>query len=139
MPQFNSPKIKRVVKRSIVTRWYLIFLLLVTMLTSVPVYAGTTCGSGDTAVQVSIDLGCKNAGNGIVDLVFAIIRFLTVGVGLVIVGSMVVAGIQYTSSRGDPQATARAIERIRNNLIALLLFIFAFAILNWVVPGTLLQ
>jgi len=66
---------------------------------------------------------------------FAIIRFLTTGVGLVLIGSMVVAGIQYASSRGDPQATASALNRIMSNVIALLIFLFAYAILNYVIPG----
>jgi hypothetical protein len=99
---------------------------------------GYCCGS-DPAVQVSIDLGCKGKGNPILDLTFAIIRFLSIGVGLVIVGSMVWAGIQYTASRGEPQGTEEAIKRIRSNVTALVLFIFAYAILNYVVPGAVLK
>ncbi len=99
-----------------------------------------TCGVGasNKHVQKSINFGCKGEGNPILDLTFAIIRFLSTGVGIVLVGSMIWAGIQYTSSRGDPSATAKAIGRIRSNVIALLIFIFAFAILNYVVPGVFL-
>jgi hypothetical protein len=73
------------------------------------------------------------------DMTFAIIRFLTTGVGLVLVASMIWAGMQYTFSRGDPQASANAVTRIRSNVIALLIFIFAYAIINYVVPGAFLK
>lgn len=73
------------------------------------------------------------------DLLFAVIRFLSIGVGLVITASMVWAGIQYTASRGDPNATSQSIKRLQANVVALLLFIFAYAILNYVVPGAVLK
>ncbi|HSX36631.1 MAG TPA: hypothetical protein VLG13_00715 [Patescibacteria group bacterium] len=112
------------------------------------------CGSKDGAVKTSINFGCKGescltthpdaaycSGNnsGILDVTFAIIRFLSYGVGLVIIGSLVVAGIQYTSSQGDPKASAQAQERIKSTVIALLVFIFAYAILDYIVPAGFLK
>jgi hypothetical protein len=97
------------------------------------------CGAGANAVSTSIDIGCKKEGNPIVDAAFAIIRLLSDGVGLVIVGSIIYAGIQYSSSGGDPQSTAKAIHRIRESLVALLIFIFGYAILNYVIPAGFLQ
>jgi hypothetical protein len=100
------------------------------------------CGSdtaGKPAVKLSIDLGCKGKDPAILDLMFAIIRLLSTGVGIVIVASTIVAGIQYTASRGNPQEVEKAQERIRSNIIALAIFIFTFAILNWLVPAGLLQ
>jgi len=98
---------------------------------------GTYC-CGDAAdggkMQTAIDLGCKGKGNAIFDLTFAIIRLLSDGVGIVVVASVVVAGIQYTASRNDPQNVANATNRIRSSLIALLIFIFAYAILDYVIP-----
>jgi len=97
------------------------------------------CGSGDAEVKTSINIGCRGRGNAIVDMLFAFIRFLSAGVGLIIAGSLVFAGIQYTTSRGDPQATAAAVDRIQNSVMALLLFLFAYAILNYIVPGAVLR
>lgn len=96
------------------------------------------CG-GDPSVAVSIDFGCKGAGNPIIDLTFAIVRFLSIGVGIIVVASLIVAGIQYTSSSGDPQAAAKALKRISNTVAALVLYIFIFAIINWLVPAALLK
>lgn len=103
-------------------------------------FAITSCGAPDQSpYEPSIDLGCKGVGNPILDLLFAIIRFLSYGVGLIIVASMVYAGIQYIGSRGDPNSTALAMKRIQANVVALLLFVFAFAIVNYLVPGTFLN
>lgn len=93
-----------------------------------------TCGAPPDDVKVSINFGCKGQGNATTDATFAIIRVLSAGVGLIIIGSFVVAGIQYTTSRGDPGAAAKAITRIRNNFYALLIYIFAAAMLNFVIP-----
>ena len=95
------------------------------------------CGS-NPQTQISINIGCKSKGNPIMDATFGIIRFLSDGVGIVVVASTVYAGIQYSSSRGDPNASAQAIKRIQSNVIALLIFIFGYALLNYVIPGTFL-
>lgn len=102
---------------------------------TVPATAKYYCGSGDKRVETSLNLGCKGQATAVIDLLFAAIRFLSAGVGIVIVASTVYAGIQYTTSKGDPQATAEAIKRIRNTVIALGLFIFAYAILNYLIPA----
>lgn len=99
------------------------------------------CGdpSSDNAYTPSIDIGCKGIGNPIMDALFGIIHFLSLGVGLVVIGSIIVGGIQYTASRGEPQATALAINRIRASLFALIIYIFAYAALNYIIPGWVLK
>ena len=97
------------------------------------------CGDGDDAVGLSIKVGCKGKGNPITDMVFAIIRILSDGVGLVVIASIIVGGIQYTGSRGDPQSTAMAVNRIRSSVFALIIFIFGYAILNFIIPAGFLQ
>jgi hypothetical protein len=96
-------------------------------------------GNGQATVVTSIDLGCTGRGNPIMDMLFAFIRLLSDGVGIVVIGSIIVAGIQYSASQGDPNNTSKAITRIRSSLIALLIFIFAYAILNYVIPGQILH
>lgn len=109
------------------------------------------CGSGKDAIKMSIGIGCKgdnchkNAtfcggdNSAAMDATFAIIKFLSNGAGLILVGSLVYAGIQYSLTRGDPQAVAAAQMRIRSVVGSLLLFIFAYALLNYLIPGTLLK
>jgi hypothetical protein len=114
----------------------LIAVLPITLTT--PVYAGTTCGVGPGAVVTAIDLGCTGTvSNPILDMVFGILRFLSAGVGIVVVASIVIAGIQFTLARDNPQNVEAAVSRIRSSLFALVIFIFAYAILNYLVPGGL--
>lgn len=110
---------------------------------SATVYAAQ-CGSKENAVQTSIDIGCRGAScvssnpdgcSALTDALFAIMRILSAGVGIVIVGSLIYAGIQYAGARDDPSAVGKAKDRIRNNIIALGLFIFGYAILNYLIPA----
>jgi hypothetical protein len=66
------------------------------------------------------------------------INFLAALVGVVVVISIVIGGIQYGSSAGDSQKVMAAKSRIRNAIIALLAFIFLYAALNFLIPGGLL-
>lgn len=95
---------------------------------------GYSCGGKDQEIKTTINIGCRHQGNPIVDSTFAIIRLLSVGVGLAVVAGLIIAGIQLTASRGDPQLRAKAIGRIYNVVIALFVYIFAYAILNFVIP-----
>jgi hypothetical protein len=63
------------------------------------------------------------------------IRLLSVLVGLVVAGSLVYAGIQYTTSSGDPQKTGAAKTRITNTLLAFFAYAFMLAFLNFLIPG----
>ena len=105
---------------------------------------GSQCGSGQNAVKTSINIGCRGASctssnahgcSALLDATFAIIRFLSAGVGLVVIGSVVYAGIQYMSARDDPSAVGKAKARIVSSLTALLIFVFSYAILNYVIPA----
>lgn len=100
-------------------------------------FAANVCGKN--GMKTTIDIGCKGKGNPIVDLLFAIIRFLVVGATVVITGSLVVAGIQYTSSGGSPEAISKAKKRITSSITALFILIFGYAILNYLIPVAILK
>jgi hypothetical protein len=98
------------------------------------------CGNGPDAVKVSFNFGCvgKNWNgnlNPIVDMFFGIIRALTNIVGALLVIMVIVAGIRHSVAQGDPQATKKAVDMIRNAVIGLIVYMFAFALLQWLVPG----
>jgi hypothetical protein len=92
------------------------------------------CDGQDIAVNVN----CANKSNVIYSYLAGIIKFLSAGVGLVIVLMIIISGIQYITARDNPQSTEAAKNRLWNALIALFLFIFMFAILNFLVPGGIL-
>ena len=101
------------------------------------------CGTNDNAVKTSLSFGCKGATieatggeiNPIVDMAFAVFRVLSAGVGLVVIGSIIFAGIQYSASRDNPQATEASMKRVTNSVIALLFYALLFSIANFLVPG----
>lgn len=98
------------------------------------------CGSGSGAVKTKFNFGClgddyKGPGGAIGDLAFAIIRFLSFGVGIFVVVAIIASGIQYTTSEGNPEATQAAKSRIQASIISLIIYIFAFAIIQFLVPG----
>ena len=101
------------------------------------------CGKGDNAVDTKFDFGCVGDDydgdtlNPILDVLYAIIRFLSLGVGIVIVGSIIWAGIQYSSSQGNPEQTQAAKSRIQNAITGLVLYMFIYALIQYLVPGGL--
>ena len=129
------------IKHKALLIYSLLVLFTAILLPTSVAFAANTCGDGvnGKAVVTSIDIGCAGKGNPIADMTFGIIRFLSAGVGLVIVGSVIVAGIQYSASNGDPQAASKAKARISSTLIALLIFIFSYTLLNYLTPGGFLN
>ncbi len=67
------------------------------------------------------------------------INILSGLVVLVAIASIIIAGIMYSSSGGDPQKTAKAKGRIINTLLVLLAYIFLYSFLQFIIPGGLLS
>jgi len=65
------------------------------------------------------------------------INILSAAVGIVITAVIVFAGIEYSSSGGDPGRTAAAKSRIVNAIIALVAYMFLYMALQWLIPGGL--
>lgn len=80
-----------------------------------------------------------NNGNGgaIAEYVKQILQLLGGAIGLVIMLMLIIGGIQYITSVGDPARIKAAKQRIQDALIALFLFLTAYAFLIFVVPGGL--
>jgi hypothetical protein len=64
-----------------------------------------------------------------------LVDVLSAGVGVVVVGSLIFAGIQYSFAGDNPQETSAAKNRIINSLLALVAFFLTFAFLEWLIPG----
>jgi hypothetical protein len=100
-------------------------------------------------VDVAINVGqsggqvCGGAGTGAEDnVIFVymkyIINFLAVGVGIAVAVSIVIAGFQYITSEGNPQKLSGAKNRLFHAIVALILFILMYALLQYLIPGGLL-
>lgn len=98
------------------------------------------CGKGGEVVTTKFNFGCLGEESPqkispIEDFMYAIIRFLSVGVGLAIVLAIIVSGIQYSISEGNPEATQAAKSKIQSAVIALFIYLFTFALVQYLVPG----
>lgn len=122
-----------------------LLLALTFVVAVVPEIAVAQCEDGvETSIDLTGDGTCvpKDSGdniaeNPIIKLIAQVVRFLSVGVGIVVTISIVVAGIQYMASQGNPQAIQAAQSRLTNAIIALILFIFMTTIINFLIPGGL--
>ncbi len=65
----------------------------------------------------------------------AIVNALAAGVGIVVVGSIIVGGIQYSVAGDQPGKLEEAKKRIANALFALVAFFLTWAFLEWLIPG----
>jgi hypothetical protein len=73
--------------------------------------------------------------NPIIHDINVVVTFLSIGVGIVVVGVIILGGIQYALAGDNAQAVSAAKQRITNGLIALLTFMVTFAFLQWIIPG----
>lgn len=76
---------------------------------------------------------------GILDILTLLIKILSGLVGVVVVAMIVMGGIQYSASGGEAAGVAAAKKRITSAILALVLYFFAFAILQYLIPGGVIQ
>ncbi len=93
--------------------------------------------------RISTEVDCKEANLskdncGIVRYLLLFINALSALVGLAVVIMIIVGGIEYAAAADNPQKVSAAKSKIINALLALLMFIFMYAFLQWVVPGGIL-
>jgi len=122
-----------------------------------PASGGTNGGGGSSltdpngggcvgGVQIALPISSNNTcvqndkGNGSAVVVYLkeVLQLLSGIVGITIITVMIWAGIQYISSLGDPAAIKSAKGRLTNSIMALVLFLMMFAILQFLVPGGIL-
>lgn len=104
-----------------------------------PVYQiGNGDGECAEAADLSFDWGggdCTNAR----ELITLGFRLLAGIVGIAVVGGITWGGILYTTSNGNASKAQQGITTIVNSVIGLLLFIFLFALANFLVPGGVIR
>jgi len=93
----------------------------------------TNCAAQE---KLSLDWDINNDGcSNTADLITMIFRVLAGIVGIAVVGGITWGGMLYASSNGNASKAQQGITVIVNAVIGLLLFIFMFAITNFLVPG----
>lgn len=101
-------------------------------------YFAASCGtkSDGKPLETSIDYGCSNDKGGVIyGFLRGIIKFAGGLVGLVVIMMLIIGGIRYITSTGDPKMVAAAKNQIVNAVTGLILFGLMLAILNFLLPG----
>lgn len=93
--------------------------------------------NGKTIVNCSAkpDCNAENGCNIVEKYINPTINVLAMIVGLLSVISIMIGGVQFASSDGDPQKAAAAKGRIAKTIVALVSFMFLYAFLQFLVPG----
>jgi hypothetical protein len=89
--------------------------------------------NGGTCVSNS-----ASSGGAIVNYLRGWLELLGGVVGLLVMLMIVVAGVQYITSTGDPGLVKSAKQRLFNAILALVLYLMMFAILQFLIPGGIL-
>lgn len=97
-------------------------------LVSVPVDDGTHCVPVNERSTVLTD-------NPIFFYLRYFLMFLAGGVGLAVVGGIVAGSYLYITARANASQVQQGQTMIINSVIGLLLFIFMYAILQFIIPG----
>jgi hypothetical protein len=110
---------------------------------------GTRCTPGEmfedgtpAKQQVTVGNGCADKNykgclqdSPLVKDIRVAINFLAAGVGVIVTGSIIFAGIQYITAQDNAQQVAAAKKRIYRSIFALVTFFLTYAFLQFLIPG----
>ena len=114
-------------------------LALSVVVVAAPIASAACTDSDGQVVETSvIDCGDPAEGRGIIwGLLETAINFLAAGVGIAVVAGIVFGAITYATAAGSAEQAKKGITFVTNAVVGLLLFIFMYAIINFLIPGGL--
>ena len=115
----------------------MVSLIGITALSATPVFADDICSSGASA-EVKKAAGCSGGGD-LFNVIQGILNVVISIAGIIAVIFVIVGGVQYMTSSGDPSKTKKAKDTILYSVIGLIVCALAFAIVNFVLATILKQ
>jgi hypothetical protein len=82
-----------------------------------------------------LDINVQSSNCGIIRYINLAFNFVSGGVTLAIIGNIILAGIQYSTAQGDPSAVGKSKKRMRDAIIAFIMFLSLYAFIQWLIPG----
>lgn len=125
------------IKYSLLTWSFLVIPLLLQLIVGSVVYAQAPGEGGEGGGGTQQQAAPPATQSDLENLVNNIAQFGAVGVGIVVVAMMGWAGFRYLSAGDNSSQVSEAKTQIFHALLALFLYLFALAILNWLTPGGL--
>ena len=101
-------------------------LLAMILFAPLPAFAATHCTSSSNCDLIGLYI------NPAINLLSAIF-------GLIAVISLILGGIQFSTSEGDPQKASKAKNRISNTVVAIFAYAVLYGFLQFLVPGGFLH
>lgn len=92
----------------------------------------------DAAKKTDVKTSILPSEWGIWDILNYILVTMTAGVVIAAIGSVVVAGVLYTSAGSNSSQVQKAKTMITNTIIGMLAYAVMWAILEWLIPGGVL-
>lgn len=83
----------------------------------------------------AIDISTAPASTSFIARVNVYFKWFSIGVGILAVFFLVIAGIQYAAAQDNPQAVSSAKTRINNIVIGIVIYMVMFGLLQWLIPG----
>lgn len=103
------------------------------------VYAATPPAAPDERVDPAVQKCTSDSCDFIGKYVNPGIRLLSITFGIVAAISLILGGIQYSASAGDPQAVSKAKKRITDTIIAIVAYFFLLGFLEFLIPGEIIK
>ena len=103
-----------------------------------PTYATSICENDNVSDEVRAANGCSGTGADVAelpDVVVNILNGIIAASGLIAVVFVIIGGVQYMTSAGDPGKTKKAKDTILYAVIGLIICVLAFAIVNFVIKN----
>ena len=72
------------------------------------------------------------------EVIRILVIVMSILIGIVATGGLAYAGILYASARDNKEKVSEAMGVVRNVVIGLLLYVFTIAIINWLIPGSVI-
>ena len=116
-------------RKKIIIACCLVLVFIVTMHT-VPVFAAKSCGGADTSI-----IECGDDEGGIWHILSLILDIMSIGIGILGVIGIMVAGIQYLTAGDKEDQAKKAKSRIYEIVLGLVVYAVLFVALEWLMPG----
>lgn len=101
--------------------------------------ANDVCSNGSVPPEVKAANGCDNSAASVPDVVTNILNVVISLAGLVSVIFIIIGGVNYMTSTGEPSKVKKAKDTILYAVIGLIICVLAFAIVNFVIRGIINQ
>lgn len=119
------------IKTGVLSMVLMVFVL--GLMYSAPVFAAE-CGGAETAI-----IECADDEGGIWHLLNLIVDIASIGIGILGVIGISVAGVQFLTAKDSLEQTKKAKNRISQIVIGLALYVSIFVIVQWLLPGGVLN